>query len=502
MPGLDGIEATRRIVAASPHIAVLVLTMYDDDASVFAAMRAGARGYLLKGADQAEIVRAVAAVADGRGDLRAAGRHAGSSSSSPRLEPRPRREIVFHELTAREHEVLDLIAAGRSNADVAAALVLSPKTVRNHVSNIFTKLHVADRSAAIVRARERRARAPGRVLMTVPLERTTHTGWTAGPGRAGSRRGCCSCRERCTQTSSRRRSPRWRARPCGCRCTPRRRRRGLTLVGLLACTHAGPSGWAGSARSGSRCAVVGLVMTACVAYAEAFLLPVIAADTPEVFAWDGAESPLRGPFASPPEWPCCGWSGWSCSGSRCGGPGVVPARSGPDTRRRRGGLLVFGGPVRAVLGPLSTLALAAATAGSGWRCGRGPPDTNGVESPAPRPSDEAGGRRRAGRRRPAWDGPRPPRTASVRSAVRRHPLAAFLVFVFAITGVLAALPVPEAGRRPDREHRRGGGAGGDRDRGRRRTVRRPGSGFGGRCVGECLSAGARRRPARGCRACC
>jgi DNA-binding NarL/FixJ family response regulator len=153
LPGLDGIEATRRIVAASPHIAVLVLTMYDDDASVFAAMRAGARGYLLKGADQADIVRAVAAVAQGEAIF-------GSPVARRIIEffavhrPAAVPEIVFPQLTAREHEVLDLIAAGRSNADLAAALVLSPKTVRNHVSNIFTKLHVADRSAAIVRARE------------------------------------------------------------------------------------------------------------------------------------------------------------------------------------------------------------------------------------------------------------------------------------------------------------------------------------------------------------
>jgi DNA-binding NarL/FixJ family response regulator len=153
LPGLDGIEATRRIVAASPHIAVLVLTMYDDDASVFEAMRAGARGYLLKGADQSEIVRAVADVADG-------GAVFGPSVARRVIEffaaPRPPAvpEVVFPELTVREHEVLDLIAAGRSNADVAAGLVLSPKTVRNHVSNIFAKLHVADRSAAIVKARE------------------------------------------------------------------------------------------------------------------------------------------------------------------------------------------------------------------------------------------------------------------------------------------------------------------------------------------------------------
>ncbi len=152
MPGLDGIEATRRIVSTSPHVAVLVLTMYDDDASVFAAMRAGARGYLLKGADHTEIVRAVGAVADGEAIF-------GASVAARILEffaaPRPRgTEVVFPQLTAREHEVLDLIAAGRSNAELAGILVLSPKTVRNHVSNIFSKLQVADRAQVIVLARE------------------------------------------------------------------------------------------------------------------------------------------------------------------------------------------------------------------------------------------------------------------------------------------------------------------------------------------------------------
>lgn len=152
MPGLDGIEATRRIVSTSPHVAVLVLTMYDDDASVFAAMRAGARGYLLKGADQTEIVRAVGAVGDGEAIF-------GASVAARILEffaaPRPRgTEVVFPQLTAREHEVLDLIAAGRSNAELAEVLVLSPKTVRNHVSNIFSKLQVADRAQAIVLARD------------------------------------------------------------------------------------------------------------------------------------------------------------------------------------------------------------------------------------------------------------------------------------------------------------------------------------------------------------
>ena len=152
MPGIDGIEATRRIVSTAPHVAVLVLTMYEDDGSVFSAMRAGARGYLLKGADHAEIVRAVAAVAGGEAIF-------GAAVAVRILEffagDRPRTtEVAFPQLTAREHEVLDLIAAGRNNSDLARILVLSPKTVRNHVSNIFTKLQVADRAQAIVLARD------------------------------------------------------------------------------------------------------------------------------------------------------------------------------------------------------------------------------------------------------------------------------------------------------------------------------------------------------------
>jgi DNA-binding NarL/FixJ family response regulator len=152
MPVVDGVEATRQVVSASPHIAVLVLTMHDDDDSVFAAMRAGARGYLLKGADGSEILRAVQAVAGGEAIF-------GPSVARRVLEwfaaPRPAAvSAVFPGLTEREHEVLDLIAAGRNNPDIAATLVLSPKTVRNHVSNIFAKLQVADRAEAIVRARE------------------------------------------------------------------------------------------------------------------------------------------------------------------------------------------------------------------------------------------------------------------------------------------------------------------------------------------------------------
>jgi DNA-binding NarL/FixJ family response regulator len=152
MPCLDGVEATRRIVTASPHVGVLVLTMHDDDDSVFAAMRAGARGYLLKGADAAEITRAVAAVAGGEAIF-------GPSVARRVLEwfaaPRSLAGAAgFPALTERENEVLDLLAAGRSNGEIAAALVLSPKTVRNHVSNVFAKLQVADRAQAIVLARE------------------------------------------------------------------------------------------------------------------------------------------------------------------------------------------------------------------------------------------------------------------------------------------------------------------------------------------------------------
>lgn len=152
MPVLNGVEATRQVVAASPHVAVLVLTMHDDDDSVFAAMRSGARGYLLKGSDGTEIVRAVLAVAGGEVIFGAP--VARRVLTFFAAHPGPAAVGVFPELTEREHDVLDLIAAGRNNTDIAAALVLSSKTVRNHVSNIFSKLQVADRAEAIVRARD------------------------------------------------------------------------------------------------------------------------------------------------------------------------------------------------------------------------------------------------------------------------------------------------------------------------------------------------------------
>ena len=153
MPVLDGVEATRRIVADRPETAVLALTMHEDDENLLAAMLAGARGYLVKGADQEQILRAITAVA------------AGEVIFGPALAARVTTFLVqlagsrpapdtFPQLSAREREVLDLIAAGLSNRQIAERLVLAPKTVRNNVSTVFAKLQVADRAQAIVRARE------------------------------------------------------------------------------------------------------------------------------------------------------------------------------------------------------------------------------------------------------------------------------------------------------------------------------------------------------------
>lgn len=151
MPRRNGIDATRAIVAARPRVAVLVLTMFDDDDSVFSAMRAGARGYLLKDADGEQLLRAVAAIAGGDAIFGAGvARRVQSyfaAASLRRVEP-------FPDLTEREREVLDRIARGEDNTRIADRLGISPKTVRNHVSTILDKLMVADRAQAIVRARE------------------------------------------------------------------------------------------------------------------------------------------------------------------------------------------------------------------------------------------------------------------------------------------------------------------------------------------------------------
>lgn len=152
MPGLSGVEATRRIVQASPHIRVLVVTMFEDDRTVFAAMRAGALGYVLKGASSAEMLRSIQAVGGGEAIFspRVAARMADYFAGMQPKAPTP----VFPELSDREREILDLMAQGRSNAEIASRLVLSPKTVRNHVSNVLNKLQVADRTEAAIRARE------------------------------------------------------------------------------------------------------------------------------------------------------------------------------------------------------------------------------------------------------------------------------------------------------------------------------------------------------------
>jgi DNA-binding NarL/FixJ family response regulator len=151
MEGGDGISATRQIVAASPHIAVLVLSMYEDDDQVFGALKAGARGYLLKGARRAELVRAIRGVSTGEAIFgpAIARRLVAYFAARPAVDA-----TVFPELTDREREILDLVARGQSNAEITQRLVLAPKTVRNHISNIFSKLQVADRAQAIVRARE------------------------------------------------------------------------------------------------------------------------------------------------------------------------------------------------------------------------------------------------------------------------------------------------------------------------------------------------------------
>jgi DNA-binding NarL/FixJ family response regulator len=152
MPGVNGIEATRRIARASPHIGILIVTMFEDDHSVFSAMRAGARGYVLKGASHAEMLRAIQAVGSGEAIFSpaiAVRLIDFFASMRPALPPQ-----VFPELSEREREILALIAQGHTNAEIAERLVLSPKTVRNHVTNILSKLQVADRTQAILRARE------------------------------------------------------------------------------------------------------------------------------------------------------------------------------------------------------------------------------------------------------------------------------------------------------------------------------------------------------------
>lgn len=153
MPGMDGIAATRLIRVACPDTAVLILTMFDDDTTVFTAMQAGARGYLLKGAEQEEIARALRAVVAGEAIFGpgVAARVLGLFGDAPSSASEP----VFPELTDRERQILDQLAAGRRTAAIAEGLHLSPKTVSNHLTTIFAKLQVASRAEAIVLARQR-----------------------------------------------------------------------------------------------------------------------------------------------------------------------------------------------------------------------------------------------------------------------------------------------------------------------------------------------------------
>jgi DNA-binding NarL/FixJ family response regulator len=153
MPDMNGIEATRRALAGHPQTGVIMLTMLEDDDSLFAAMSAGARGYILKGADKAEVLQTVTAVAEGQALFgpaiasRLATFFQRGSEMAKSVPP-------FPELTDREREVLTLIAQGANNSEIADQLHISGKTVSNHISNIFNKLQVADRAQAIVKARD------------------------------------------------------------------------------------------------------------------------------------------------------------------------------------------------------------------------------------------------------------------------------------------------------------------------------------------------------------
>jgi len=156
MPGVNGIEATERILKINPGIGIIILTMLEDDDSVFAAMCAGARGYILKGADKTEVLKTIRAVAAGEALFgpaiaRRLTRFFGSIQASNQQTSRLK---TFPELTEREREVLELIAQGRSNQEIASCLHIALKTVSNHISNIFGKLQVADRARAIVKARQ------------------------------------------------------------------------------------------------------------------------------------------------------------------------------------------------------------------------------------------------------------------------------------------------------------------------------------------------------------
>jgi len=152
MPEGGGLAATRELSKGSPNIRILIVTLFEDDESIFTALRAGARGYILKDAEEEEMMRAIRAVGEGEAIFSPsiATRLMDYFATTRNLVP----QEVFPELTEREREILTLIARGASNADIAQELTISLKTVRNHVSNIYNKLQVADRAQAVIRARE------------------------------------------------------------------------------------------------------------------------------------------------------------------------------------------------------------------------------------------------------------------------------------------------------------------------------------------------------------
>jgi DNA-binding NarL/FixJ family response regulator len=152
MPGMNGIEATRRIHRANPRIAILVLTVFEDDTSVFPAIRAGARGYLLKNADQEELLRGIKTVANG-GAIFSPGIAQRVLGYLNKPEPDLPKN-VFDELTPREGEILELLAQGKTNSEIASSLNLSPKTVSNHISNVLLKVQAADRAKLMLMALE------------------------------------------------------------------------------------------------------------------------------------------------------------------------------------------------------------------------------------------------------------------------------------------------------------------------------------------------------------
>jgi len=156
MPGMSGVEATRSILRKAPSTGIVMVTMLEDDASVFSAMRAGARGYVLKGAQPTELLQTIRAVANGQalfGPAIATRMMRFFNETNARFKT-SQPEDAFPELTPRELEVLELIAQGCKNSEIAEKLVISDKTVRNHITNIFSKLQVADRAQAIIKARE------------------------------------------------------------------------------------------------------------------------------------------------------------------------------------------------------------------------------------------------------------------------------------------------------------------------------------------------------------